>query len=317
MKEPKDPLFYRGLLDSLLEGVYFVDLEKRVSYWNRGTEQLTGYSASEVMGLHCHDDVLMHTDEQGRLLCHSPRCPATRVMEEDAPREELVYVRHRDGHRVPVLTRITPMHDTKGKVIGAVELFANGSRVFEERKRMQMLEQAALIDPLTGVGNRRYGEMVLQDRLGSLDRYGLPFSVVLADIDHFKHVNDSLGHAAGDAALRMVASTLRHSIRSSDVAARWGGDEFLIILTGCPEGVLEQQAQKMRRLVEESGAEVSSGIIRVTVSMGAVAVPSASVTPEKLVERADALLYRAKMRGRNRVEADTTATKAYDLHRTE
>lgn len=309
MKEQNDPFFYRGLLDSLLEGVYFVDRERRISYWNRGAEQITGYSASEVVGLCCHDEVLMHTDEQGRPLCHSPECPATCVMDDDAPREELVYLRHRDGHRVPVITRITPMHDTKGQVVGAVELFTDASRVIEERKRVQVLEQAALIDSLTGVGNRRYGEMVLQDRLSSLDRYGLPFCIVLADIDHFKQINDRHGHAAGDAALRMVASTLRNSIRSSDVVARWGGDEFLVILTGCPERELEKQAQKMRRLVEESGTEVSTGIVKVTVSMGAVPVPRAAAA-EKLVERADALLYEAKKRGRNRVKAQKTERKA-------
>ncbi len=310
MKEPNDPQFYRGLLDSLLEGVYFVDRDRRISYWNRGAEQLTGYAASEVVGLHCYDEVLVHTDEQGHPLCNSPDCPATRVMDEDVPREELVYLRHRDGHRVPALTRISPMHEKKGRVVGAVELFTDGSRRLEERKRLQVLEKAALIDPLTGVGNRRYGEMILQDRLSNLDRYGLAFSVVLADVDRFKQINDRLGHAAGDAALRMVASTFRHSIRASDVVARWGGDEFLVILTGCLGPDLEKHVQKMRRLVEESGTEVSAGIVKVTVSMGAVPVPSASVTPEQLVARADELLYQAKKRGRNRVKTDKAAMKA-------
>jgi diguanylate cyclase (GGDEF)-like protein/PAS domain S-box-containing protein len=310
MKEPNNPLFYRGLLDSLLEGVYFVDRELRISYWNRGAEPLTGYAASEAVGLHCYDDVMVHTDKQGRPLCHSPECPAARVMQQDAPWEELVYLRHREGHRVPVLTRITPMRNKRGEVIGAVELFADASRILEERKRVQVLEQAALIDPLTGVGNRRFGEMVLQDRLSSLDRYGLAFGIVLADVDRFKQINDKHGHAAGDAALRMVASTLRHSIRASDVVARWGGDEFLIVLTGCLGPELEKHAQKMRRLVEESGTEVSTGIVKVTVSMGAVSVPSASVTSEKLVARADMLLYQAKKRGRNRVKADRAEMKS-------
>jgi diguanylate cyclase (GGDEF)-like protein/PAS domain S-box-containing protein len=301
-REPNDPVFYRGLLDSLLEGVYFVDRDRRISYWNRGAEQLTGYSASEAVGLCCHDEVLMHTDEQGRPLCHSPDCPASRVMEEDAPREDLVYLRHRDGHRVPVLTRITPMHDKKGQVIGAVELFTDASKVLEERKRVEALQEAALIDTVTGVGNRRYGEMVLQDRLSSLDRYGLPFGVVLADIDRFKAINDKHGHAAGDAALRMVASTLRNSIRTSDAVARWGGDEFLVLLTGCPARELEKQARKMRRLVEESGTQVGKGIMRVTVSMGVVPVTRA-IASDTLIERADALLYEAKKSGRNQVRA--------------
>jgi diguanylate cyclase (GGDEF)-like protein/PAS domain S-box-containing protein len=303
MKEPNDPLFYRSLLDSLLEGVYFVDRERRISYWNRGAEHLTGYTASEAVGLCCLDEVLMHTDEQGRQLCNTPDCPALRVMEDDTPREELVYLRHRDGHRLPVHTRITPMHDAKGQVIGAVELFTDASKVIEERKRLEALQQAALIDTVTGVGNRRYGEMALQDRVSSLDRYGLPFGIVLADIDRFKAINDTHGHTAGDAALRMVAFTLRHSIRSSDVVARWGGDEFLVILTGCPEHELEKQAQKMRRLVEESGTQVSTGIMKVTVSMGALPVVRADLS-EKLVERADALLYEAKKRGRNQVQAE-------------
>jgi diguanylate cyclase (GGDEF)-like protein/PAS domain S-box-containing protein len=303
MKEPTDPLFYRGLLDSLLEGVCFVDRERRISYWNRGAEQLTGYTASEAVGLHCYDELLVHTDEQGRPLCHSPDCPAVRVMKQGAAREALVYLRHRDGHRLPVLTRVTPMHNKRGQVIGAVELFTDARRVIEERRRVQELQQAALVDALTGVGNRRYGEMILRDRLSSLDRYGLPFGIILADIDRFKAINDKHGHAAGDAALRMVAATMRNGIRSSDAVARWGGDEFLVVLTGCPARELERQAQKMRRLVGESRIKVAKGMVKVTVSMGAVPVRPVD-SSEKLVERADALLYEAKKRGRNRVKAE-------------
>jgi diguanylate cyclase (GGDEF)-like protein/PAS domain S-box-containing protein len=291
--------FYRELLDGLLEGVYFVDSERAISFWNRGAEQLTGYAASEVIGRHCSDDILMHTDENGTPLCASPECPAAQVMASGITREQIIYLRHREGHRLPVNTRITPMREG-AQVIGAVEAFSDASAMLEQRARLSELTRAALLDPLTGVGNRRYAEMMLQDRMHTFDRYAWPFGVLFVDVDDFKTVNDTHGHAVGDDVLRMLASTLRHSVRLSDTVARWGGEEFVVVLANMTAEGVGGQAERVRQLVERSVVRTSSGPLRVTVSIGAVAVPP-RVAPDEVIERADALMYQAKRAGRNRV----------------
>jgi diguanylate cyclase (GGDEF)-like protein/PAS domain S-box-containing protein len=300
MNGPKDPRFHERLLDSLLEGVYVVDRERRISYWNHGAQELVGYSAAEVVGRACYDGLLVHTDENGHPLCESPDCPANGVLTDGQDREEIVYVRHREGYRLPVLTRLRALRDEGGAVAGVVELFSDATQILEQRARLRALESAALMDPVTGVGNRRYGEMVLHDRIGSFERYGLGFAVVFGDVDLFKAVNDRHGHAAGDAVLRTIAETLRRSTRSSDAVARWGGEEFLVVLTGCTSRDVLLQAERLRRLVAHSSTLVGSERVTATISLGAATIPPVA-SLETIVARADALMYEAKRTGRNRV----------------
>ena len=300
MSEPKlgEP-WYRELLDSLLEGVYYVDRERAISFWNRGAEKLTGHQANSVVGRHCYDGVLVHTDKDGNPLCND-KCPALAVMESGKSRETLVYLRHHDGHRLPVMTRISPLRNQSGAVVGAVELFSDASADLFARDHVEALARIALLDPLTGIGNRRYGEMMLQNRVSSFDRYGWPFGVLFVDVDHFKAVNDTRGHAVGDDVLRMVAKTLTNSVRSSDIVSRWGGEEFLVILNNLVPEQLFDQAEKVRRLLEQSSLQIPTGAVRITASIGAVGVPPGR-SLERLVEQVDACMYEAKNTGRNRV----------------
>ena len=125
-----DSEFYENLLDILSDGVYAVDRDRRITYWNRGAERLTGYKSSEVVGKCCRD-ILMHQNEQGIALCTTEGCLAAKAMteehtytEEHAYVEE-VYLRHKDGRRMPILTYISPIRDSKGRIVGAFEIFCN------------------------------------------------------------------------------------------------------------------------------------------------------------------------------------------------
>src|SRR5208282_5569316 len=116
--------FYEKLLDGLHEGVYFVNLERKITYWNRGAENLAGYVAGEAIGKHCSDKLLGHVDEKGRSLCNNG-CPLSKTIADGKPRESEVYLRHKLGHRVPVSMRVLPMRDSAGQIIGAVEAFSD------------------------------------------------------------------------------------------------------------------------------------------------------------------------------------------------
>lgn len=297
-----DDSLYKQLLDEMHDGFYFVDRQRRIMYWNRGAECLSGYSADEVIGRFCGDNLLRHIDACGRPLC-TGMCPLAAVMQDGQPRQAEVFLHHKQGHRLPVLVRVTPIRDAQGAIIGAVEVFSDISpqkAVQEELERMRAL---AFLDPLTGIGNRRFIESTTYSWLEELRRYGWSFGVILIDVDHFKAVNDTFGHLVGDEILKMVARTLLHNIRTFDIVGRWGGEEFVVIARNVDSALLRSLAERLRILVEKSSLPVANEVVYVTISMGA-ALARRNDTPVTLLDRADQMLYLSKQSGRNRVSVE-------------
>lgn len=292
--------FYKKLLDNIAEGVYFVDRDRRITYWNRGAERLTAYSAEEVLGRPCAENILVHTDCDGRGLCPSETCPAAIAMRSGQAQEARVFLRHKNGHRVPIQVRVEPILDQAGHVVGAVETFHDESAAVAAAEHAAALEKEALLDHVTGVGNRRLCELELEHSFNEWTRRGSEFAVVFIDIDHFKAINDAHGHEVGDRVLRMVAQTLANTVRSFDVVGRWGGEEFVVQLKRVRQHEITEIAERMRQLVQGSGLPEPQGYLQATISAGATMV-LAGDTPDVIVRRADALMYRSKERGRNRV----------------
>lgn len=287
------------LLDQLYDGVYFIDEQQTITYWNRGAERITGYDRKEVLGKWCLPDLLAHVNAEGAPL-YETKSPVILSMEDNLTREKELYIRHKSGRLVPVMIRTSPILNTREEAIGAMEVFSdNSSRVYA-KQRIEELEEMALLCPLTGVGNRRYAQIQIQNAFAELQRYGWPFGVLFIDIDHFKTVNDTYGHAAGDEVLCMVANALDSSLRSFDFVGRWGGEEFLVLLPNVPKDVLSAVAERCLRLIQESVVRYEGKDIRVTVSMGAI-IAQPEETPESCLERADRLMYRSKSEGRNRI----------------
>lgn len=294
-----DNNFYKALLDNLYDGVYLVDLERRITYWNKGAERLTGYKSSEVLGKRCADNILMHTDDEGINLCQNG-CPLLGTMADACPREVEVYLHHKEGHRVPVHVRATPILGPRGQVIGAVEIFSDNSSKISTLDMIKELKEMTFLDPLTGLANRRFFEPQLQLRLDEMHRYGWSFGVLFLDIDHFKRTNDLYGHDVGDLVLKMVANTLSKSLRTFDLLGRYGGEEFVAIISNANERQLHAIANRCRVLIEKSSLTIGTSIISVTVSIGA-ALAQPGDTAKTLLRQADLLMYKAKTLGRNRV----------------
>ncbi len=118
---PYETDFYKNIIDNLYDGVYFVDRDRMITYWNKGAERISGYSAGQVIGRRCRDNLLNHVTANGVELCHD-HCPLAAVMEDGRPREAEVYLHHADGHRVPVMVRATALRDEGGNIVGAVEI---------------------------------------------------------------------------------------------------------------------------------------------------------------------------------------------------
>ena len=290
---------FKGVLDSLYDGLYVLNREGKIVYWNRSAERLTGFRAEEVLGCCCSDNILVHVDGGGNSICHNG-CPMAATLEDGLPREMEVYLHHKSGHRVPVLVRTTALFNESGEIVGSAEIFSDNSRYREIAEENQRLRDLALIDELTQVGNRRYGEARLVEMASDARRYGWTFGAVFVDVDHFKECNDDYGHDVGDLVLRMVAQTLRNSLRSSDFVCRWGGEEFLCIIKNIGLEELSGIAEKFRVLVQESMLQAAGRTIRVTVSVGG-SLGSESESWSRLVARADRAMYESKRAGRNRV----------------
>ena len=293
-----ESVVHREILDQMHGGIYCTDRDRRILYWNRGAERISGFRADHVLGTRCSDNLLMHVDDEGTRLCLE-QCPLSATIADGEPREAEVYLHHKDGHRVPVLVRTSPLRDEDGTTIGAVEVFSENSVRVAMREQIAELSRLSLLDQLTEIGNRRYAELTLRSRHDELERYGWPYGMLMIDIDHFKSFNDQYGHDVGDAVLCMVARTLDVNVRVFDVAARWGGEEFVVIMEKVDAEDLATRAKTLCRLVEASSLGVEGAQLSVTVSIGGT-VAQPGTEPDDVVKRADELLYRSKESGRNR-----------------
>lgn len=291
--------FHWAVLDRLEDGVYITDLNRRIRYWSKGAEKITGYTAAEALGRCCADKLLRHVDDKGNCLC-TMGCPLAAVMVDGQSRSDDVFLHHNDGHRVPVHIFAMAVRDWQGSIIGAFETFSDATETNAAIERIHSLEAAAYLDALTGIANRRYLENALVGRVAELRREKIGFALVMCDVDHFKNFNDQHGHATGDDVLKMVAQTLKHACRAYDLAARWGGEEFVVLLGQQSPEKVQDIAERLRMMVENSWLEVGGHVLHVTISAGAT-IARADDDEASLLRRADELLYRSKSGGRNRV----------------
>jgi len=287
------------LLDNLFDGVYFVDPDRKITFWNKAAERITGYSKEEVIGSRCSDNLLRHVDENGHELCLTG-CPLSATIRDSGIREAHVYLHHKQGHRVPVSVRTSPVRDEDGTVIGGVEIFSDNSNLLQILRDMERLKKEAYVDELTNVGNRRFCEMTLQTRIFELKSFDVPFGLIFLDLDNFKQCNDIHGHAAGDEILIMTGRTITNILRRMDSICRWGGEEFVVILPHIGVEILREVSERMRAFIESSYLVTGGKSFNITASIGAT-MALLKDTPSSIIHRADRLMYESKASGKNRV----------------
>jgi diguanylate cyclase (GGDEF)-like protein/PAS domain S-box-containing protein len=289
---------YKEWLDNLFDSVYVVDVNRTIIYWNKAAEHLTGFTEAEVKGKRCADNILQHVDFVGHELCFNG-CPLHQTICDGQKREAMVFLHHKQGYRIPVHIRVSPIKNVNGEIIGAVEIFSDHSHNSHVMKELEYYKKESLLDPLLHINNRRYAEMMFQVRRYELQITESAFGVIFMDVDFFKNINDSYGHAIGDNILITVTQTVSHLLRHIDTFARWGGDEFLICLPNVDTEGLKTVAERIRVLIENSFIMVGEKKISVAVSIGAT-IAKPDDTLESIVHRADSLLYQSKSSGRNK-----------------
>ncbi|OQY22483.1 MAG: hypothetical protein B6I37_07190 [Desulfobacteraceae bacterium 4572_35.2] len=292
-----DSVYYKQVLDNLSEAVYCVDNERRILYWNKAAEQLTGYSSADVVGILCKDGPLQHVDSENNLLCDKG-CPLKVCIEEKTSQETLVFVAHKDGRRIPVTVKTNAVYGLNGEVTGAIETFSDASELLHIKEVNNELRQQTHLDHLTGIPNKQAFMDAMDREWFRFNRYNTPFSVLALDVDFFRQLNEAYGRAMGDKVLQWLVTRLRASLRRADILGRIEGDKFMVLLSFSNRKSTMKVATMVLDMVRNEPCLDLP--IAMTVSVGAVTVEE-NESLENVIDRVDKALARSKEMGRNQV----------------
>lgn len=278
------------------EAVVIIDRNSEIIFFNQGAEKVFGYTAGEITGqkldtllperFHIQHDMMIH--EFGN---------SEHTVKHSDERHRQIYGRRKSGEEFVASASIFDLSRGDQKFYGAVL-----RDISKNRKTEEELLRLAATDPLTGAFNRREFTNIAAREALRANRYHHPLSVLMLDLDHFKRLNDTWGHEAGDAALRQVAGRLVAMLRRDDVVCRYGGEEFVVILPNAPRAAVEEKARTIVEEIRKLGSTPPVEALRgITASAGLSTFPLDGDDPQELLRAADDALYRAKRAGRDRV----------------
>ncbi len=292
-----------AIVESTADAVLTKNAKGIIRTWNRGAEELYGYSSTEVVGRHV--DLLHPWDEteSTRILCTVGEGQTVRGLE--------TVHRTKGGELVPVSLTVSPLTGPRKEHLGASVIARDISdrRLLEEK-----LTRQAMHDGLTGLPNRALLLDRLEQALADAARSGHPLAVLFLDLDHFKAVNDCGGHRAGDLLLTEVAGLLLGAVRPADTVARLGGDEFVIVCRNTDSPAAEEVARRVKGVLAGS-VRVDGRPVAVTASIGIAVTPPVDPDAELLLLHSDAAMYEAKARGRNGAHVFDVALPAHSYRR--
>lgn len=292
---------YLEIINNLCDGVYFVDAQRRITFWNKAAEDITGFKKEEVVGRCCQSNLLNHIDKEGRPLC-LVGCPLYATIIDGHQRKDEVFLRHKEGHRIPILVNIFPIVEDEN-IIGAIEIFTPKSPIVYEDDLIERLSNLAMNDQLTGLANRIKTESYIEYMLHEMKRFQNKFCVVFLDIDDFNNFNDMYGHDKGDEILKKASKSIMHVVRNNDLFGRWGGGEFIGVFEIKNDYEAAIMAEKIRILVSKSEILHEDKMLSVTASLG-VTIARGEDTIQSIVKRADMLMHQSKQKNKNRVTSD-------------
>ena len=286
----------RVTLESIGDGVITADAAGNVTFMNPMAEEMTGWVAAQAIGRPV-SEVFVVVDEATGEKVRDPVAEALKGERLYYLDEDAVLVNH-IGERRAVRDSAAPVRTPEGELLGAVLVFQDVTRA---RELQRALAHSAMHDSLTGLANRGAFERALAEAVEQSRREMREHALCFVDLDRFKIVNDSAGHAAGDALLRQIAHALRRACRSQDFAARIGGDEFAVLLADCSVSGAGRAAQQIIDAIAAVRFTWMGRTYEIGASVGITGITAHSQTVGELMSQADAACYAAKSAGRNRV----------------
>ena len=296
-------VFHRQMMDHMNDAVIFVDTELQLLEWNQAAERLTGLHRSAVLHSDWEPALIGLSDEQGRAIA-SENCPIVKAMRSGQSETWRFFLRQSDGRHLQVEAQLMPVFDHHGLLRGGAMLLGDASEQAGLEERVIELHTQATQDSLTKVANRAELNRKLPLFVGDAQTKKKSASVLICDIDYFKRVNDTFGHAAGDESLKVFASVLRDISRDTDLVARYGGEEFVILCHDCDLPSAIQIGENIRQRLLKTPVAALKGK-RLTASYGVSEIEPTDAFEDAL-ERADQALLQAKQTGRDRVVSLTS-----------
>jgi len=298
-----DPDVYRGVLDSLKAGVYLVDRNGKILFWNAGAERITGYLRQDVVGHSSMEDLLGQLDRENNEV-EGEALPVSVVLREGKASDAQVSLRHKSGHRVMVRLHAAPIRDAQGGVAGAVESFEEVVAISDLAERQNKLAAYGCLDEATGVLNHGMVQSHLRDALATFAEHPVPFSILCIEIDHLEAVRSRYGIGVIAPVTRAVGQTLENSLRPTDFVGRWQENEFLVILSECGGEEAVKAGERLRKMVHQTKVEWWGDALQVTISMGAASAQSGD-SAETILSRAEKALRAGSEQGGNRIVLGT------------
>jgi PAS domain S-box-containing protein len=234
MPELNDPDIYQTVLDGLQTGVYIVDRNRRIRFWNGGAEQITGYLRQDVVGRFLRDHLLT-TADYVKDLDSDPDDPLNLAFRDGKPSIMDVSILHKSGYRVPIVLRTNPIRNSHGAVVGAAESFERNRSSSDRTRRQSTLDDFGCLDAGTGIPAQSFMETKLRENLVVFAHLGIPFGILLVQIDHMDQLRASRGPGIVLTILRVVAQSVENSLRPTDLVGCWGENQFIAILSECRE----------------------------------------------------------------------------------
>ncbi|MHB8772323.1 MAG: diguanylate cyclase [Syntrophales bacterium] len=284
--------FSRNLIETANVMVVGLDEAGRVAIFNAAAEQLTGYQRAEIIGRSWFDSVVPHE--------HLPEAwqEFKRFTESGETGSQSNPILTKNGEIRHIAWQSTRLKDHRH----GVATLSFGRDITEQQAAEKELMRLATTDTLTGLANRRHFVHALDLELARIKRHaGMEAAVCMCDLDHFKQINDSYGHAVGDAVLQAFADCLREPLRRTDLAGRFGGEEFCLLLPGTNQHNAQILAERLRQRMSDTAIATDGQSVSVTVSIGVTVLSKTDASPDDALGRADAALYAAKNQGRDRV----------------
>lgn len=266
-----DPETFRCVLDNLQLGVYLVDRQRQILFWNQGAEAITGYLRHEVVGRFCHDNLLQHCSHQGCALCTTD-CPLAQTLHEGKPRALQLYLRHKAGHRLPVHLRVVPIRNQRGGVVGAAGTFEEQEIHPEPEFRQGSLALHGCLDPVSGIPNHAFTRFRLQESIDTYKLYGLEFGILRLDIQDWPHLIETHGREAAHHMLETVAHTVQHVLSGSGFVGRWAESGVLAMIPNCSTVELVQHRQEIQQVAASSSIQWWDEHLSATIASGAAMV---------------------------------------------
>ncbi len=299
MSEFDNPEIFRSILETLPTGVYLVDRNRKILFWNSGAEEITGYLRQDVVG-HFLREHLLATSDELKDADSDPTDPLSGVFRDGKSTTANVSILHKEGYRVPIVLRSVPIRSERGAIVVAAECFDINISASDRTRRHAVIAESGCLDEVLGIPARTFMEPHLRERVTAFAERQIPFGILLIQVDQMDHLRAARGPGVVPAVLRVAARTIENSLRTTDLVGCWSENQFLVVLMECKETEVERVAHRIMKMICQSEIEWWGDKISVTAAFGGAGSRPGD-TLELLVGRAGKSLLRSIAEGGNRV----------------